>query len=144
MPMKITKEIENKIILLSKTRSHSEIAKVIGCGKKTIWRVLHSNNVTRSAEDKTAIRSRVRTDLIRAERRRGIFGIDQKTDLKVFSNKERNVLKYCLRRIGYIFPIRGQNIAYYREDTKRNRDYEERGKKLGIIFMEADKSKVSI
>lgn len=144
--MKITKEIENRIIFLSKTKSYAEVAKTIGCSTKTIWRILHSNNVVRSSEDKAAIRSRVRTDLVRAERRRAIFGLDQKSNLKVFTNKERNKLKYCLRRIGYIFPIRGENVAYYREENKRNAAYEERGKKLGIIFrpMPTEEMKVSI
>lgn len=142
--MRLTEEKIAEIIVMSSSKSSSEMASIIGCSRKTINQVLANHNIKRNAEVQGAIRSRVRTDLIRAERRRSIFGLDQKTSLKVFSNKERNSLKFRLRRKGYVFPFKGVNEAYISFSTKRDPDYEERGKKLGIVFKIIENEKITI
>lgn len=132
--MKLDQEKKEKIIELVKRHSISEVALKVGCGVVSVSKVIKEYNIQRSKEDLAAIRSRVRTDLVRAERRRAIFGLDQKSNLKVFSNKDRNKLKYCLKRKGYSFPERGVNIAYITKNTVRDLGYEEKGRKLGIQF----------
>ncbi len=131
----MTKDIIDKIKVMIKSHSIKEVALEVGCCSKTVWKILRSNNIKRSNMEKAAIRSRIRKNIIRAERRRAIFGLDQKSNIKVFSNKERNSLKYCMKRKGYKFPERGVNKAYITSNTKRQKDYEERGRKLGIIFI---------
>ncbi|WP_286145282.1 DNA-binding protein [Bacteroides caecimuris] len=133
--MKINQEKIGLIADLVKTKSLSEVAKTVGCSVSSVSKVIKDGGIVRSRVELSSIRSRVRTDLIRKERRRAIFGLDQNTDIKVFFNKERNVLKYCLKRKGYRFLQRGVNIAYYAEDTKRDDIYEEKGRKLGIRFL---------
>ena len=126
------------ILTLHKELSYSEISEKLSLSTSTIKRILKENQGKRTKEETKAIRSRTRKKLIHAERRRAIFGLDQKTDIKVFTNKERNVLKYCLKRRRYIFLRRGENIAYYNEQTNRDPIYEERGCKLGIKFKQIE------
>lgn len=135
--MKITKEATEQIISLLHAKSVAEICSIVGCSRSSVYKVMGDQNIARSKEDISQMRSRVRTDLIRAEKRRCIYGLDQKTGVKVFFNKERNTLKGCLRRKGYYFPERGKNVAYYDDTTVRNAIYEERGRKLGITFVSA-------
>lgn len=132
--IKITKELVADIANMIKEYSYCEIASNLKVSLSTVKRIIRENHLDRSKTDMEAIRSRTRKDLIRAERRRAIFGFDQKTDIKVFTNRERNSLKYCLKRKRYIFLRRGDNTAYFDESTNRHPPYEERGSKLGIKF----------
>ncbi len=97
-------------------------------------KIIKENNLDRTKTDMEEIRSRTRRDLIRAERRRAIFGLEQKTGIKVFTNRERNTLKYCLTRRKYVFLRRGDTTAYFDDNTNRYTPYEERGRKLGLKF----------
>lgn len=135
--MRVTDEVKARIIGLAASRSISEVAKEVGCSGSTVSTVIREAGVVRSAADKAAIRSRVRSEYVRAERRRAIFGLDQKSSLKVFSNRDRAILKYCLKRKGYIFVERGDTTAYFDADTRRDRAYEEKGRKLGLRFRQA-------
>lgn len=132
--MKITVEIKEQIISLRKSHSVRELAEMFRCSKRTVQHVLQQNNIVQDPRDSAAIRSRVRKQYVRDDRRRALFGLDQKTNLKVFSNKDRITLRYCLKRKGYIFMGRGTNTAYYNPDTIRDANYEERGARLGIRF----------
>ena len=87
--MKINQEKIGLIADLVKTKSLSEVAKTVGCSVSSVSKVIKDGGIVRSREELSSIRSRVRTDLIRKERRRAIFGLDQNTDIKVFFNKER-------------------------------------------------------
>lgn len=131
---KITTELASQIKSLYKYHSNSEIASKLDVSLSTVKRIMKENNLDRTKTDLEVIRSRTRKDLIRAERRRAIFGLDQKTEIKVFTNRERNSLKYCLKRRKYRFLGRGDNTAYFDETTNRYPPYEERGSKLGLKF----------
>lgn len=132
--MKITDETKDRIIALRSTHSASEIAAMVGCSSRLIEYVLRSKGVVQNREDSAAIRSRVRSKYVRDDRRRALFGLDQKSNLKVFSNKDKITLRYCLKRKGYIFIGRGSNVAYYNSSTIRDNAYEEKGLKLGLQF----------
>ena len=130
----MTKDLSHKINDMMKEFSNFEIAESLKVSISTVKRVIKENRFSRSREETVAIRSRTRRDLIRAERRRAIFGLDQKTGIKVFTNREKSSLKYCLKRRKYKFLRRGDNIAYYDKETNRYPPYEERGIKLGLKF----------
>ncbi len=132
--IKISTELIADVEELVKDFSNCEIATRLKISLSTVKRIIRDNHLGRSKEEKNAIRSRTRNDLIRAERRRAIFGLDQKTEIKVFTNKERNTLKYCLKRKKYVFLARGDTTAYYDSATSRHPPYEERGRKLGLKF----------
>lgn len=132
--MKLTDELKERIIHLRGDHSVAEIAKITGISKSHIWRILKDSEYVHSSGNSVSIRSRVRKQYVRDDRRRALFGLDQKSNLKVFSNKDRITLRYCLKRKGYIFMGRGANIAYYNEQTIRDNGYEEKGLKLGLRF----------
>lgn len=113
--------------------SNNEIAARLEISVATVRRVLSNYNLSRTREQESTIRSRLRKELIIAERRRVLFGREQKTNIKVFTNRERNVLRSNLRRCGYIV-IRNDMTVYYNSSTRRNETFEERGKKVGLSF----------
>lgn len=135
---KITDKLTEQTRNLMRELSNLEIANELRVSLSTIKRIIRENGLTRTREESESIRRRTRKELIKAERRRAIFGLDQKTEIKVFSNRERNNLKYCLRRKRYRFLKRGDNTAYYDDQTTRNTSYEERGRKLGLRFKQLE------
>ena len=134
----ITKDLAEETRKLLGTHSNSEIADRLEVSVTTVKRIIRVYQLSRTRDEQEFIRSRTRKDLIRAERRRAIFGLDQKTDIKVFTNRERNSLKYCLKRRKYLFLQRGSTTAYFNEQTNRYPPYEERGRKLGLRFKELE------
>lgn len=78
--------------------------------------------------------------LYRAERRRVLFGLEQKTNKKVFqAPKYKHELRYRLRKCGYIID-RGSSVAYYDENTNRHAGKEESAKRLGIKIKEYEQT----
>ena len=70
--------------------------------------------------------------LVRDEKRRVMFGLEQKTARKVVrAPKYRYELRYRLRKMEYRIE-RGANVAYYDETTRRHAGMEESAKKYGI------------
>lgn len=135
---KITQTLVEQTRCLMQEFSNFEIAEKLKVSLSTIKRIIREQSFSRTREESESIRRRTRKELIRAERRRAIFGLDQKTDIKVFTNRERNNLKYCLKRKRYKFLQRGDNTAYYDDNTARHPPYEERGRKLGLKFKQLE------
>lgn len=135
----ITEESVGRIRELYHTMSDSQIAEHVGCSRRTVVLIRSRYGMTRTRDEFNAIRSEIRKNLIRAERRRSIFGFDQQTNLKVFSNRERNSLKYRLKRKKYRFVGRGNNQVYYDSETIRDENYELKGIKLGLKFESIEK-----
>ena len=135
---KITKQLIEQTQILMQEYSNFEIAEKLKVSLSTVKRILRENGFIRTKEEIESIRRRTRKELVRAERRRAIFGLDQKTEIKVFTNRERNSLKYCLKRKRYRFLKRGDTTAYYDEQTCRHPPYEERGRKLGLRFKQLE------
>lgn len=131
---KITQTLVEQTRCLMQEFSNFEIAQKLKISLSTVKRIIREQGFMRTRSETEAIRRRTRKELVRAERRRAIFGFDQKTEIKVFTNRERNTLKYCLKRKRYKFLKRGDNTAYYDENTARHPPYEERGRKLGLKF----------
>ena len=67
-----------------------------------------------------------RNETIKKEKRRVLFGLPQKTKLKVTTQpREKVLLKYTLRKHGYILDEENR-IAYYNDTTKRSARIEAR------------------
>lgn len=76
-----------------------------------------------------------RKETFRKERRRVLFGLEQKTRLKVVAcPREKICLRHNLRRHGYEVG-RGANEAYITEYTRRNPVMEARAEKMGMSFI---------
>lgn len=131
----VTTQSLHRIRELKSTLTDREIANELGVGIHSVRYAMSSLGIVRTPEESHNIRSRVRKDLIRSEKRRLIFGFEQKTKLKVFANKERNSLRSRLRRKGYILFPR-DNTVYYNSETRRKEEYEAQGKRLGLKFVE--------
>lgn len=119
---------------LYSTHSHSEIARLTGISTRTVSRIVKMYHLSRTLDDTRQIRSRSRRSIIKREKARVLFGLPQKTNIKVVGNKKRVVLKSILKSCGY-FVIRGHNTLYYTEELKRRPIQEANGHKLGLQFL---------
>lgn len=114
--------------------SYTEMAERLNMSWNGVRNIAKELGLVRTYEQKKAIMSRKRTELVKAERRRVIWGIDQKTDIKVVCNRPRLSLKQKLRQCGYIVTP-GENIIYYSDELRRRPRREANGIKLGLKFM---------
>lgn len=140
----INEQLVSDIARLMPEMSNSEIATQLNVSVSTVKKVIRENMLKRGSSEEQHIRSQGRIRLIKSERRRALFGLEQHTCLKVFTNRERNILKNCLKRKQYIFLKRGDVIAYFDENTARDDSYEERGTKLGLKFKKLDKTESTL
>lgn len=90
----------------------------------------------RLGPEKEAERIRKRTETFRAtiasERRRILFGFEQKTKLKLNGSfRDKANVRFQLRKLGYIVE-RGANTATITPLTRRSERYEKRCKEVGI------------
>lgn len=127
---------------LVKDYSDSEIATMLNIHVQTVIKNSAKHNIKRTDEEKTKIRSRIRTELVKAEKRRAIFGLEQQTGIKIFSNPEKIRLRRYFRRLEYIIPERNSMLIYYSKNTHRNIEFEERGLKVGFRFLEIKTKKI--
>ena len=118
---------------LYSSHSHSEIARLTGISTRTVSRIVKKHYLSRTADDTRQIRSRSRKCIIKREKARVLFGLPQKTSIKVVGNKRRVVLKSILKSCGYLV-IPGHNTLYYNEELKRRPIRESNGQKMGLRF----------
>lgn len=79
--------------------------------------------------------SEARKKLYKAERRRVLFGFEQKTKLRVINTPRNKVmLRHNLRKHGYEIE-KNSNIAYINDNTKQSALMEKRGVIMGIKFI---------
>ena len=81
-------EYEETVRELYPTFSQVEIAEATHTSKSTVRRVVTELHLTRTKEEEREIRSRIRRKLIKKERARIVFGLDQHTNIKLVTNGE--------------------------------------------------------
>lgn len=114
--------------------SYQEMAERTGMHKESIRIIARELGLERTPEQYRTIRSRRRKELVQKERRRIIFGLDQKTNIKVVSNLRKIRLRGSLKRLGYI--IRADNHTFYYESTLHRHPVKEaHGKAFGFTFL---------
>lgn len=118
--------------------SYSEIAAKIGCHRNTVKRyvtalvdagIIEACSV-RQVYDKI---SRIRQTIIKKERGRVIFGMDQRTDIKVFASSKKMEMRKRLRIYGYMIE-RGSDLVLICPDTDRHPKSEAAARRLGLTF----------
>ena len=114
--------------------SYQEMAERTGLHRETIRIIARELGLERTPEQLRKIRSRRRKELIQKERRRIIFGLDQKTNIKVVSNHQKIRLRGSLKRIGYIIGTDGHTFYYY-PGLRRHPIKESNGRALGFTFL---------
>lgn len=116
------------------TKSFSEIGRNLGIAKWSVARIAGQVGLKRTYKETGNISSRVRTELIKREKRRMIFGLDPITHIKVVTNRPRIKLRAWLKSKGYIVGEQ-KNVMYYPADIVRRTVQETRGIKLGLSFI---------
>ena len=114
--------------------SYQEMAERTGLHRETIRIIARELGLERTPEQLRKIRSRRRKELIQKERRRIIFGLDQKTNIKVVSNHQKIRLRGSLKRLGYILGTDGHTFYYY-PGLRRHPIKESNGRTLGFTFL---------
>lgn len=114
--------------------SYQEMAERTGLHRETIRIIARELGLERTPEQLRKIRSRRRKELIQKERRRIIFGLDQKTNIKVVSNHQKIRLRGSLKRLGYINGTDGHTFYYY-PGLRRHPIKESNGRALGFTFL---------
>jgi len=114
--------------------SYQEMAERTGLHIETIRIIARELGLTRTKEQLRKIRSRRRKELIQKERRRIIFGLEQKTNIKVVSNHQKIRLRGSLKRLGYILGTDGHTFYYY-PGLRRHPIKESNGRALGFTFL---------
>ena len=113
--------------------SHSDIARLTGISTRTVSRIVKKYHLSRTLDDARQIRSSSRRSIIKREKARVLFGLPQKTNIKVVGSKKRVVLKSILKSCGYLV-IPGHNTLYYNEQLKRRPIREGNGQRMGLTF----------
>jgi transposase len=115
--------------------TYKEMAKRTGLTVATsIENIVRELGLKRSREQLITNISKGRQETNRKERARIIYGLDQKTKLKFFSNKSKIRLRGKLKKLGYIVK-KGDSTFYYTDDLQRNPRLEENGKAFRFKFM---------
>ena len=114
--------------------SYQEMAERTGLHRETIRIIARELGLERTPEQLRKIRSRRRKELIQKGRRRIIFGLDQKTNIKVVSNYQKIRLRGSLKRLGYILGTDGHTFYYY-PGLRRHPIKESNGRALGFTFL---------
>lgn len=115
------------------THSYAEIGKMIGATKTTVARIAKSLGLKRTRRENKGIRSRVRHDMVKREKRRVIFGLDPVTGIKVVTNRTKIRLRAELKAAGYIVE-RTANILYFKSESDRNMYKERKASMHGLRF----------
>ena len=115
------------------SHSFAEFADMIGATKTTVARIAGKLGLRRTRKENRHIRSRVRKDMVKREKRRVIFGFDPVTRIKVVTNRRRIRLRAELKAAGYIVE-RMANILYFKSEDCRNLNKENIASRHGLRF----------
>ena len=115
------------------THSYAEIGNMIGATKTTVARIAGKLGLRRTRQENRGIRSRVRHDMVKREKRRVIFGFDPVTRIKVVTNRTKIRLRSELKAAGYIVE-RAANILYFKSEDKRDEKKELKASQHGLRF----------
>lgn len=114
--------------------SLSEMAGKLGISRTSVIRIIGKLGLKRTKEQNFQVTSRVRSEIIRRERRHVLFGLAPITKIKVVSNRARIQIRAQLKSIGYIVS-RDSNTLYYTDKIERKGNLETRGIRQGLRFL---------
>lgn len=114
--------------------SVKEMAKDLGMSRSGLNRIAAALGLKRTKEEYRTLLSRIRSEQIKRERRRAIFGLEPITNIKVITNRAKIQLRCKLKAIGYIVG-KEHNIMYYSDELERRDTLETNGLKLGLHFL---------
>lgn len=119
---------------LHTTHSISEISEKVGMAPRSVSRIISYLGLKREKGDERHIRSRIRKDLVKRERRRMIFGLQPLTNIKVVSNRKKIALRHKLKSQGCEVS-RNATVIYYPDNIDLRPEYFEQSEKLGLHLL---------
>lgn len=140
---KINEDIKHKIIAMYFTDkdSYRKIAALLKLSNSSVanvireYRRLHPELRMTPKEEYGMKISRARKRLIKDERARALFGLEQHTDINIYRSCERKYyLRFALRSKGYEIDF-GSNDVYIEDDTKRSKRLERKASNMGLTFL---------
>lgn len=114
--------------------SFDSMARELGVALISVRRIAAAIGLRRSEQDRFAMISKARSELISRERRRVVFGFDPVSHIKVVTNRPRIHLRAKMKAKGYVV-AQERNVMYYPADIKRCAGREKNGAGLGLRFM---------
>ena len=114
--------------------SFSEIGKALDITRMSVGRIAAAIGLKRSSEEKHLISSRIRTQMVKRERRRIVFGLEPITGIRVISNRAKVRVRSNMKSNGYIISEE-HNVIYYTGSTERRERLESRGIRLGLHIL---------
>lgn len=132
---KIFPSIEANILRMSENNSYRTVADKLNLSVTSIHFVVNDAAANgyqkRTKEETSKMISETRVRLIKKERARAIFGMDQKTKLKLFPNKKKYRLRERLKRCRYDVE-RNDTDVYIDDETRRHANIEAEAQKEGF------------
>lgn len=126
-------DVREFVMMEYENLSFKEMAKRTGLHHDTIGKIARKLGLRRTRHHWNGNIRKARIETIKSERRRVVFGLDQRTNLKVVCNKQKLYLRQKMRQHGYIAAM-GSNTIYYTDDTERHPIRERNGERLGFKF----------
>ncbi len=111
--------------------TNKEIAEVVHISDRQVRKICKRMGLTRSKEEISKIRSDAVLKTLSSERRRLIFGMEQKTDRRIGVRKARQKVVELLAKHGYI-TIKGSMTTYYSSTMNRYEHVESYAISLGF------------
>ncbi|MCS2963821.1 MarR family transcriptional regulator [Bacteroides thetaiotaomicron] len=114
--------------------SFSEIGKALGITRMSVGRIAAAIGLKRTGEEKHLISSRIRTQMVKRERRRIVFGLEPITGIRVISNRAKVRVRSNMKSNGYIISEE-HNVIYYTGSMERRERLESQGIRLGLHIL---------
>lgn len=132
---KIHSALEADVLKMSELNSYRSIADKLDISLSSVKSIINKATSKgykkRSKEATKKIMSEARIRLIKKERARAVFGLNPKTNLKVFPNKQKYRMRDRLKRCRYDVERNDINV-YIDDETRRHDNIENEAQKLGF------------
>lgn len=139
---KINDEKKRKIVMMYNNgkNSYSSIADKLKLSVCSIikvvneYRIHHPELKPSTAEENSKKISEARKNLLKSERARAVFGLEQKSNVNIYRCKDKKYrMRHSMRTKGYEIDY-GSNEVYIVEGTKRDKTLEEKASKEGLTI----------
>ena len=132
---KIIPSLEKNVLKMSRTNSYRNVADMLRISLSSVSNIINDaaskGYKKRSKQDTSKIMSETRKRIIKQERARAVFGLDQKTKIKVYPNKQKYHMRDRLKRCRYIVERNGIDV-FIDEETRRHNTIEDDARRLGF------------
>ena len=132
---KLFPSTEANVLRMSESNSYRSVADKLNISVYSVHKIVNdaaAKGYQKRSKEKTGrIISDARVRLIKKERARAIFGLNQKTHLKLFPNKQKYRIRERLRRCRYDVERSGIDV-FIDDETRRHANIEAEAQKLGF------------